>query len=253
MRLPPEIKERLTFQEGLGNVQTETQFWQQASAIFHSLQQNKPSRTLKNNTESQVPRDNTNQLKAFGQSGTKITSSHPLERLEVLPLTRKNRSATGAQRDHKNHEPNNNQSPIIGHDQDTTTRDLKGVGHLSQVQGAQCVSKNNTTTTTGESCDNSKQNENQKELVTIRQTHGAQRASTNYYDRQRTLQNSNHDKSIIMTINELEKEIEQYVKRTDQQSAEKHDQQTTVQINTIKPTKKYPVHKEQKNIREKNY
>ncbi|CAG8497126.1 14629_t:CDS:2, partial [Gigaspora rosea] len=54
-----------------------------------------------------------------------------------------------------------------------------------------------------------------------------------------------------MTIIELEKEIEQYVKCTDQQSAEKHNQQNTVQINTVKPTKKYPVHKEQKDIREK--
>ncbi|CAG8754796.1 21855_t:CDS:1, partial [Gigaspora rosea] len=157
---------------------------------------------------------------AFGQSSTKITSSHPLERLEVPPLTRKNKPAKGAQRDHKNHEPNHNQSPVIGHDQDTTTCDLKGVGCLSQVQGAQRVSKNNTTTTTGESRDNSKQNENQKELVSIRQTHGAQSALTNNNDRQHTLQNSNHDKSIIITINELEKEIEQYVKRTDQWSAE---------------------------------
>ncbi|CAG8587004.1 20736_t:CDS:2 [Gigaspora rosea] len=37
MRLPPEMKERLTFQLGLGNVQTKAQFWQQISAIFHSL------------------------------------------------------------------------------------------------------------------------------------------------------------------------------------------------------------------------
>ncbi|CAG8642721.1 22890_t:CDS:2, partial [Gigaspora rosea] len=211
MRLPPEIKERLTLQAGLGNVQTKTQFWQQTSAIFHSLRQNK------NNTESQVPRDNTNQSEAFGQSSTKITSSHPLERLEVPPLTRKNKPATGTQRDHKNHKPNHNQLHATG---DHT------VGRLSQVQGAQ-------------------------QLVPIRQTYGAQRASTNNHDRQRTLQNSNHDKSIIMTINKLEKEIEQYVKRADQRSAKKHDQQTTVQINTIKPTKKYPVHKEQKDIREK--
>ncbi|CAG8497147.1 14630_t:CDS:10 [Gigaspora rosea] len=197
MRLPPEMKERLTFQAGLGNVQTETQFWQQTSAIFHSLRQNKvdigkaqidlkinrflkkekpttksikinnvntnkPSRTLKNNTKSQVPCDNTNKSEAFGQSGINITSSHPLERLEVPPLTRKNRPATGAQRDHKNHKPNHNQLHATG---DHT------VGRLLQVQGAQYVSKNNTTPTTGESRDKPKYG-NQNELVAIRQTHG---------------------------------------------------------------------------------
>ncbi|KAF0506051.1 hypothetical protein F8M41_019223 [Gigaspora margarita] len=40
-KLPPEIKERLTFQSGLGAITTEADFWQQTSAIFHSIRQNK--------------------------------------------------------------------------------------------------------------------------------------------------------------------------------------------------------------------
>ncbi|KAF0515424.1 hypothetical protein F8M41_017319 [Gigaspora margarita] len=41
LRLPPEMKERLTFQSGLGAITTEADFWQQTSAIFHSIRQNK--------------------------------------------------------------------------------------------------------------------------------------------------------------------------------------------------------------------
>ncbi|KAF0488297.1 hypothetical protein F8M41_022323 [Gigaspora margarita] len=35
------MKERLTFQSGLGAITTEADFWQQTSAIFHSIRQNK--------------------------------------------------------------------------------------------------------------------------------------------------------------------------------------------------------------------
>ncbi|KAF0528709.1 hypothetical protein F8M41_013010 [Gigaspora margarita] len=37
LRLPPEMKERLTFQSGLGAITTEVDFWQQTAAIFHSI------------------------------------------------------------------------------------------------------------------------------------------------------------------------------------------------------------------------
>ncbi|KAF0528720.1 hypothetical protein F8M41_013021 [Gigaspora margarita] len=37
LRLPPEIKERLTFQSGLGAITTEADFWQQTATIFHSI------------------------------------------------------------------------------------------------------------------------------------------------------------------------------------------------------------------------
>ncbi|CAG8639083.1 2805_t:CDS:2, partial [Gigaspora rosea] len=59
MRLPPKMKERLTFLAGLGNVQTETQFWQQTSAIFHSLQQNKPTKKYSVHKEQKDIREKT--------------------------------------------------------------------------------------------------------------------------------------------------------------------------------------------------
>ncbi|KAF0558616.1 hypothetical protein F8M41_008536 [Gigaspora margarita] len=41
LRLLPEMKERLTFQSGLGAITTEADFWQQTATIFYSIRQNK--------------------------------------------------------------------------------------------------------------------------------------------------------------------------------------------------------------------
>ncbi|KAF0538427.1 hypothetical protein F8M41_007833 [Gigaspora margarita] len=70
---------------------------------------------------------------------------------------------------------------------------------------------------------------------------------------------SNHNTTIVMTIKNLEKEIEQYNdnqrinKQTEKLNQHNTDNKNahwiaTPQINKINPTKKYPVHKEQKDI-----
>ncbi|KAF0435866.1 hypothetical protein F8M41_004753 [Gigaspora margarita] len=194
--------------------------------LYNNLLADKPSRTLEKNTESQVSRDNTNQTKSFGQSSknTKnITLGHPLERLRIPPQMRKNKPANGAQRVTKVHDPNPN------HPKDTCINDLTGttVGRQSSLPftfGTQCVTKVHDPKDT--------------------------KSTTN-----------NCNTTIVMTIKDLEKEIEQYNNnQCINKQTEKLDQHHTdvknahriamPQINKINPTKKYPVHKEQKDIRE---
>ncbi|KAF0339050.1 hypothetical protein F8M41_016391, partial [Gigaspora margarita] len=90
-------------------------------------------------------------------------------------------------------------------------------------------------------------------LVAIRQTHGAQRV-TKVHDPKDTKSTTNNcNTTIVMTIKDLEKEIEQYNdNHCINKQMEKLDAHRIAmpQINKINPTKKYPVHKEQKDIRE---
>ncbi|KAF0506052.1 hypothetical protein F8M41_019224 [Gigaspora margarita] len=219
--------------------------------LYNNLLADKPSQTLEKNIESQVSRDNTNQTESFGQSSknTKnITLSHPLERLRILPQMRKNKPANGTQR--------------VKENLTCTYNNLeKGVGRFSPVQSAQRDHKNhepiNQLPIIGD----------HNKLVTICQTHGAQRVEKLSHDQHQgksSLPNdepttNNHNTTIVMTIKDLEKEIEQY---NDNQcinkQTEKLDQHhtdvknahriTMPQINKINPTKKYPVYKEQKDI-----
>ncbi|KAF0488298.1 hypothetical protein F8M41_022324 [Gigaspora margarita] len=163
---------------------------------------------------------------------------------------RKNKPANGAQRDHKNHEPIN-QLPIIGdHNKLVAIRQTHGAQHVTKVHDQHVFNNtypNHTPLPTNKSC----LSNNRQESTTS-------------------------NRKIVMTIKDLEKEIEQYDdNQCINKQAEKLDQHVTdvtslahacnrsanddhkktlpkqIQINKLNPTKKYPVHKEQKDIREK--